>query len=99
MKYLKVYEGVVTNSFAGRDDGYPETKYTVYKDLTSLSKDFGNKKDERYFKLEELDLKTLKEHVVQELENEKKQKIEAKKQSLEEQISKLQNELNDLKKK
>jgi hypothetical protein len=37
MKWLVVYEGVITDSMGGRDDGYPETKTRVFKDDEALA--------------------------------------------------------------
>ena len=43
MKFLKVYTDVITGSMAGRDDGYPCTKYVVYNNIEQLAKNYGTK--------------------------------------------------------
>ena len=40
-KVLKVWQGVTSGSYAGRDDGYPETKYQVYDSMRDLARDYG----------------------------------------------------------
>lgn len=50
-QYLKQYDGITSGSYMGRDDGYAETKSIVYSDLTTLTKDFGNEKNEKYYLL------------------------------------------------
>ena len=54
MKYMKEYQGVITGSFAGRDDGQPETKRVFYNDLQSLAKEYGKHKGEKYYVLQPL---------------------------------------------
>lgn len=39
LKYVKIYLGVVTGSYAGRDDGYPEVKHKLYDNLEELAAD------------------------------------------------------------
>lgn len=43
MKFLKVYTDVITGSMAGRDDGYPCTKYVVYNNIEQLAKNMALK--------------------------------------------------------
>lgn len=89
-KYLKQYMGVTEGSFMGRDDGYPETKNVTFDDLESLSSQFGTKKDEKYYQLIPIDIKTLEGEVNEIKELQDKEKKEAKKKSIDDQIAKLQ---------
>lgn len=66
-KFLKLYEGVTSGTFMGREDGYPETKYVVYSDIRLLARDFGKQKDERYFVLVPMSAEQLDYNVKQEL--------------------------------
>lgn len=54
VKYMKTWTGVITGSFAGREDGYPTTKETMYNSLEELARDYGTKPDEKYYKITEL---------------------------------------------
>lgn len=95
-KYLKVWEGVTSGSFAGRNDGYPETKYTVYNSLEDLSRHFGKCKNERYYKLERVGNSEL-EKVVKEVQEEMAiKKEEQKKLQIEKEMEKLKKELDTL---
>ena len=83
MKFLKTYTGVITNSLAGRDDGYPCTKYEVYSSIEQLSKNYDTKADEKYYSLEEIDLEKLAHEVAlakEGLEGKRKQEIIANKE-------------------
>lgn len=85
MKILKVYTGVITNSLAGRDDGYPCTEYVLYDNIEQLSKSYGTKTDEKYYNLEEIDPKKLANEVgliKEELEVRRKQEVLAEKEKL-----------------
>ena len=95
-RYLKQYEGVTSGSFAGRDDGYPETKFMTFSDVVSLSKDYGKRKDEQYFKLVPIAKEELEKEVAQSLEAQHKQAKIAEKTKIENQIKELQNKLKDL---
>lgn len=61
MKIAKYFTGFTTGSFAGRDDGYPETRRVTY-DLTKKAdqvkfvKEFGTQRDEKFVKYEETEL-------------------------------------------
>lgn len=77
MKYVKTYEGVVTGSLGGREDVYPETKYVHYNSIESLAKDFGTKRGERYYKVEELNYREVEKQAketLKALEEKDKQK-------------------------
>ena len=83
MKFLKIYTGVITGSLAGRDDGYPCTKYVIYNNIEELSKNHGTKTDEKYYSLEEIDPKKLAGQVAltkKELEEKRRQEIIANKE-------------------
>lgn len=59
MKIMKTYMGVVTDSFAGRDNGYPELKYQFFdllngRDRERFASSFKQEKEERYYILEEM---------------------------------------------
>lgn len=54
MKYLKVWQGFVTGSMGGRDDGYPETKYKLIDSLEVLVDTFDEKAE--YYKLTPADV-------------------------------------------
>ena len=58
MKYLKVWEGAVSGSLGGRDDGYPETKTQVINNIEELISSYDG--DATYFKLREIPLKDIK---------------------------------------
>lgn len=95
-KYLKIWEGVITGSMAGRDDGFPETKYSVYNSLEDLSRGFRKNKDERYYKLERINDSELEKAVndfreKQAIEREKERKIKIKNR-----IKELEKELETL---
>lgn len=95
-KVLKVWQGVTSGSYAGRDDGYAETKYQVYDSMRDLARDYGKKRNEKHYKLEEVNSKELEELVKSSLvEQADKAKVE-KKKSIENEIKKLQNDLNKL---
>jgi len=83
MKFLKVYTDVITGSMAGRNDGYPCTKYVVYNNIEQLAKNYGTKADEKYYNLEEIDLEKLANEVAlikKELEEKRKQEVIANKE-------------------
>ena len=83
MKFLKVYTDVITGSMAGRNDGYPCTKYVVYDNIEQLSKNHGTKADEKYYNLEEIDPENLANEVAlikKELEEKRKQEVIANKE-------------------
>lgn len=83
MKFLKMYTSVITGSIAGRDDGYPCTKYEVYNNIEELSKDYGTKSNEKYYNLEEIDPEKLANEVTlikKELEEKRKQEVIANKE-------------------
>ena len=54
MKYLKVWEGAVSGSLGGRDDGYPETKAELINSIEELVSSFD--RGATYFKLREIPL-------------------------------------------
>lgn len=96
-KYLKTWTGVTTGSFAGRDDGFPETKYRVYNSLESLARGFRSFKDERHYKLERMNDNELEEIVKEIREENKKRKEKERKVKLRSEIQDLQKELETLK--
>lgn len=53
MKYLVTYEGVVTGSLAGRDDGYPMI-YSVVVDSLAEAGKYADKKDFQAYQCEPL---------------------------------------------
>lgn len=55
MAYLKVWMGVTSGTFNGRDDGYPEKKLQLVDTLEQLASGFDPKAE--YFKLEKVDVK------------------------------------------
>jgi hypothetical protein len=52
--YLKMWQGVVSGSMGGRDDGQPETKTRVIDNLEDLVSTYDAKA--KYFKLEPVDI-------------------------------------------
>lgn len=92
--YLKIWQGVISNSFAGRDDGYPETKYQVFTNIFDLAKNFGKNNDERYYQLQSVDNEKLEIIVKIVLEEDKRQQKDVEKQKKMEQYLKLKEELN-----
>lgn len=54
MKYLKVWEGVISGSLGGRDDGYPETEVELINSIEELVSSFD--RSATYFKLREIPL-------------------------------------------
>ena len=50
-KFAKMWEGFVTNSFAGRDDGFPETKFTYLEDEDDLVPSYKEGEEAEYFLL------------------------------------------------
>lgn len=50
-KYLKVWQGEITGSFAGRYDGFFEEKYQIYDSIESLATEFGRHSGEEYYEL------------------------------------------------
>lgn len=52
--YLKKWQGFITGSFAGRDDGYPETKLALIESLDDLVASYNPKAE--YFCLEKVDV-------------------------------------------
>lgn len=93
MKYLKIYEGIVEH---GRDWGYPEQKRVVYSSPESLARNYGTQKNERYFKLEELDPTELRQMVKQEKEKIEEKDKEIKKARLQSKMANMQEELDKL---
>ena len=78
MKYLKTYTSVITDSIGGRDDGYLCTKHIVYGNIETLVKGYGTKEDEKYYKLETMDIKELEKEIVtikEKIEQNKQQEI------------------------
>lgn len=94
--FLKQYEGVTSGSFMGRDDGYSETKYVTYASIDALSKDFGKRKEEYYFKLVPISKEELEKEVATSLETQRDEAKNKQKVKLEQQIQQLQNELKKL---
>lgn len=88
--------GVTSGSMAGRDDGYPEMKFRHYTQIDELAKDFGKQKEEKYYELTELSHDKLNELVVESLEKQKELAKNKKKEELQKQIEKLQQELKQL---
>lgn len=95
--YLKTWMGVISGSMAGRNDGYPEQKRRVYDNIEDLARDFGTKNDEKYYKLTEVDAKTLESEVIEALNKQKDIAKENKAKHIEDEITKLQKELKTLK--
>lgn len=95
-KYLEIYTGVVTGSFAGRDDGHPETKLVVYHSIDDLAKHYDKRRDQQYYKLVPVDPNELKQKITESLKQQTKKAKEKKRKSIEEQIAKLQQELKRL---
>lgn len=58
MKYLKVWEGAVSGSLGGRDDGYPETKAELINSIEELVSSFD--RGATYFKLREIPMEDIK---------------------------------------
>lgn len=54
MKYLKVYMGVSSGSYLGRDDGYPEQKTKIIESLDDLVKSYDPSAE--YYKMEKVDV-------------------------------------------
>lgn len=54
MKYLKVWMGVTSGSYLGRNDGYPERKFSVIENLDDLVRGFDDNAE--YYILEKVDL-------------------------------------------
>lgn len=101
MKILKVYTGPITDSYAGRDDGLPETKLALYNNMESLAKSYGEEKslagrygikaNTKYYKLEEIDPKKIANEVAfvkKDLKEKRKQEVIAKKERLYEMLKK-----------
>ena len=61
MRYLKTYDGVITGSFMGRDDGYPETKYEFYDNIEDMAKSYGSERREQFFEVSRLNFLEIKE--------------------------------------
>lgn len=95
--YLKTWVGVIGGSLGSRNVGYPEEKKRIYPDIESLAKDFGTKNDEKYYKLTRVDEEVLKQQVIDALNSEKEKEKEKKAKKIEDEISKLQDELKKLK--
>lgn len=95
-KYLKIWEGIITGSIAGRDDGYPETKYSVYNSLEDLSISFGKFKDEKHYKLEKINDDELEKIVRDFREKQAIQKEEERKIKIKKRIKELEEELKTL---
>lgn len=92
-KFLKIYTGIISGSFAGRDDGYPETRYATYNSVDDLARDFGKEANERIYALTPVDMHHLQHEIKQSLEKQAVKAKENKKASIEKQIARLQNEL------
>ncbi len=88
--------GVTSGTMAGREDGYPEMKFRYFDSIESLAKSYGQHKDEKYYELTELDNVEVKEKVAKALKTETEKAKERKKQSIEDEIKKLQKQLKDL---
>lgn len=97
MKYLKTWMGFTSGSYAGRDDGYPQEKSRTFTDLDELARSFGSEKNERYFKVEEVNIVDLKNEVAESLRKQKEVARLKKKVELEDKIYALQEELRKLK--
>lgn len=97
-KFLKKYIGVVTGSFAGRDDGQPETKYEFYSSVEELAKNFGTKVNEQYFELVNVNHEMLTKIVteIKEKEQEREKEVKVKIEEIDLQILKLQEEKKEL---
>lgn len=92
VKYLKTWTGIITNSFAGRDDGYPETKYALYDSLEKMAENFNKFKNEKYYKL--VDVQDEIEKIIETAHEEELELNEIKKRrKLKMDIKKLQDEL------
>lgn len=50
-KYLKMWTGRTTGTIAGRDDGYPTTKYIVFNSFEDMLETYGGSPDESYYEL------------------------------------------------
>lgn len=96
MRYLKKWEGVVTGSMAGRYDGYPETKYEYYDDIESLARSMGEHAGEEIYELHPVNYSELRKVVDKELEKQKRIEKAQKKKKLQEQMNRLQRELDEL---
>lgn len=96
MKYLKTYMGVTSGTLGGREDGFPEMKHVLYYDFNHLAKDYGKKKDEKYYKLTELNKTELENDVRNSLKEQIETVKELTKKELERQIEDLQKQLKEL---
>ncbi len=54
MNYLMVWQGVVTNSLHGRDDGQPQMKERVIRSTEELVRTF--RRDAEYYRLTPVDV-------------------------------------------
>jgi hypothetical protein len=60
-KYLKVWQGTISGSLGGRDDGYPETKTRVIEDLEELIDTYDANAD--YFRLTPVNAEKLQNYI------------------------------------
>lgn len=75
MKYLVKWEGVVTGSIGGRDDGYPETKTAVVDERSLLN--YKNIKGLEVYEIAKLAESTVKQ-LLKNLEDEEERKNKEK---------------------
>lgn len=91
MQYLKIYDDVIES---GRDMGYPCTEERIYSNIDDLARDYGTKKNERYYELTPVDYGKLRKAVEDSKKAQnKKEKEEERKRKLKE-YNKLKKELN-----
>ena len=94
-KYLKVYTTLTSGTMAGRDDGYPEDKMGFVNE-ESMAKNYNSQRNERYFEVRELSKEEVQGIVKPTLERLEEKTREEKKQSIENKILKLQEQLKSL---
>lgn len=98
MRYLKTYTSYTSGSYAGRDDGYPTTSYQTFGSFDELAKSYGKKPNEKYFQLTPIPQDaSFNNSIVASLEKETIKAKDGKKDIIENQIKKLQDELKKLK--
>jgi hypothetical protein len=91
VKYLKVYQGIVTSN--PRDYGHPEDKKELFNSLEDVAKTFGSQKNERYFGLESITIEQM-QYQYEKYQKEKiKKEREQRKFQIQDQMTRLQREL------
>lgn len=95
-RYLKVWDGHVTGSFMGRDDGHPKEQIVIYDSIDRVARNYGLHTNEKYYTLGEVNYKELEEEVSRVLERDAKEAKKAESAKIANEIKRLQKQLDNM---